>query len=76
MNTKIEIAELIKEVDINCGSERAAKCAYDCLYQWEAGQLKETMDVWKSYIIEHKNKSGHTETERNGIWVPAIPLKG
>jgi len=70
----IVIATLIKKVAQELGDERASKCAYDCLLQENNGQLKETVAAWEGYIVDKKTNNGVTETERNGVWVPAIPL--
>lgn len=74
MNEKLEIANLVKLVSQTINDERAAKCAYDCLMQWNDGHLGDTILAWHRHLKEHKNNQGHTDTERNGVWVPAIPL--
>ena len=74
MSKRIELADLIKRVALEVNDERASKCAYDCLLQWEQGHLSETMKVWEKFILDHKNNLPQTQTQRNGVWVPAIPL--
>ncbi len=68
------IAALVRQISLEISDERASKCAYDCLMQWDSGCLDETILAWQRYIQEFKDKSGHCETQRHGIWVPAIPL--
>lgn len=73
-DTKEEIANLVKLVAKACGYESAAICAVDCLLQWRDGQLDDTMKAWGRYLDETRRGDGHTDTERHGAWVPAIPL--
>ncbi len=68
------ITDLVRQISLEISDERASKCAYDCLMQWDSGYLDETILAWQGYIQEVKSKSGHCETQRNGVWVPAIPL--
>lgn len=73
-DTKQELADLIKQVATEVNTERAAVCAVDCLLQWKAGYLVETIEAWKRFLKEKQNNEGHTDTQRHGAWVPAIPL--
>lgn len=75
MSDKEKIARLVKQVSLTISYERGAICAVDCLYQWEAGLLEDTILAWKRYLVEHRESRGHSETERYGAWVPAIPVK-
>lgn len=73
-DSKEEIAALVQAIARECGHERAAVCAVDCLLQWRDEQLDETIAAWRRWIIEKRNGDGHTQTERHGAWVPAIPM--
>jgi hypothetical protein len=73
--TKQKIIDLIEAVTAACGYERGVVCARDCLYQWKDGLIDETIEAWNRYLTELKNKDGsHTDENRHGAWVPAIPL--
>lgn len=57
--------------------ERAAVCARDLLIQWDTGGdslFCQTADAWRRYLRELETKDGHTDCNRHGAWVPAIPL--
>lgn len=69
-----ELAILVKRVSLELNFERGAVCAHDCLMQWDDGRLEETMKAWERYLDEVKNDQPHSDTNRNGAWVPAIPL--
>lgn len=71
----IEISDLIRRVSSECDYERGAICASDCLLQWKDGKLKDTIEAWRSYLEEKKNKTSYAMEFRHGAWVPAIPLK-
>ena len=70
----IELALLAKSVYIKCGPEKGAVCAIDCLFEMNNGHIDKIIEAWKRYITETENNQGHSETERNNCWVPAIPL--
>lgn len=76
METREEIAALIKRIAQECGYERAAIAAVDLLLQWrESDKLyMQTRNAWERYLREKKDGCGHIDTERHGAWVPAIPL--
>ena len=65
-----EYANLIKEVAIAKGDERASKCGYDLMCGIDEGNVDERIKAWKKALHGEDN----TQQERNGVWVPAIPL--
>jgi hypothetical protein len=73
-NPQEKLAQLVKKVSLELNWERGAVCAHDCLMQWSKGRLEETMQAWERHLDEVKNNLPHTDTSRNGAWVPAIPL--
>lgn len=74
MTNQQRIADLIKKVHLTEGADRAAYCGYDCMLQWEKGLLDDTIAAWERSVEETKRGEGHTDTNRNGIWAPAIAL--
>ena len=68
------IVDLMESVHKRCGYERATICARDCLLQWNLGLLDETIKAWRRYLEELNEGMGHTDENRHGAWVPAIPL--
>ena len=75
MDEQIQIADLVKQISSEVNFERGAVCAVDCLMQWNAGQLYDTLIAWRSYLDNFKNKKPHEETPRYGAWVPAIAYR-
>jgi len=73
--TQIMIADLAERVQKAKGWERGFICARDCLLTWnnhgDGEILTKTVQAWDSYLSE---TDSHTDTERYGAWVPAIPL--
>jgi len=67
-------ADLIRRVAQTISDERASKCGYDLFMGLYAGDVDDRFKVWENYLKEHVENSGHTETLRDGVWVPAIPL--
>lgn len=74
MKEQEQIANLVREVAMSMGYERAAICAVDCLLQWKLGLLNETIEAWSRFLKEIANQEPHTDTQRHGAWVPAIPM--
>lgn len=68
-------ADLVAFVSTYVGDERGSKCGYDLLRGLEKGDAPDRYEAWIGYINEVKKKEGHTDTERDGVWVPAIPVK-
>jgi len=71
-----QIADLIRRVSVQSGDKRGGYCGFDLMLQWRAGKLKETMAVWEKDLISRAAGQPEPQTDRNGIWVPAIPVKG
>lgn len=67
-------ADIVRRVSQEVNDERAAKCGYDLLKGLERGDAKKRAQAWKRYLQECKDGEGHTDTERDGVWVPAIPI--
>ena len=70
-----EFANLVKTVAQNAGDERGAKCGYDLLMGLEQGDVEDRARAWIGWLRDKNRGDATTETERNGVWVPAIPLK-
>jgi hypothetical protein len=66
-------AELIYKISHLVGDERSAKCGYDLFMGLADGTHKKRAKAWNRYIDECLNDSDHVDTERDGVWVPAIP---
>lgn len=69
-----QYAEIVRRVAQEVGDERASKCGYDLLMGLSEGNAKDRAKAWERYLEEHKTGDGHTDTERDGVWVPAISL--
>lgn len=73
-----DLAELVKQIAIDESRieahQRASMCAYDCLTEASKGNFIQTFNAWRRDIEDAKLGRGHSDTVRNGIWVPAIPL--
>lgn len=67
-------AELIKNVALELGDERASKCGYDLMMGLSLGTDEKRAKAWRDYIVERKNENESNEELRDGVWVPAIPL--
>lgn len=63
-------AELIKRVTKEKGDERASKCGYDLFMGLVKDNINDRHDAWIRFLGETDD---HTDEERDGIWVPAIP---
>ena len=66
----------VQNVTAKLGPERGAVCAVDCLLQWADGGtplLMKTIDAWKRHLEEVKDGGPHSDENRHGAWVPAIP---
>jgi hypothetical protein len=72
-DSKEEIVKIMERVTKAYGYERGMICGRDCLLQWRDGYLTETIEAWNRYVGEFDSKS-HTDCNRHGAWVPAIPL--
>lgn len=75
MNRYNHYAVLIQKVSQEISDERGSKCGYDLMMGLVAGNHGDRAKAWEDYLEQHKTKQGHTDTERDGVWVPAIPLK-
>jgi hypothetical protein len=67
-------ARLIRSVAQHCTEERGCKCGHDLIMGLVKGDHLDRALAWERYLKEVKNNTGHTETNRDGAWVPAIPL--
>lgn len=64
-------ATLVREVATQKGDERASKCGYDLFCGLATGNAEKRYDAWIRFL---KEKDDHTDSNRDGVWVPAIPL--
>lgn len=67
-------ADLVRTIAQAINDERASKCGYDLLMGLESGNVEDRFTAWERYLDEHKNNQPHTDAERDGVWVPAIPF--
>lgn len=67
----LKYTKLIARVAREKGDERSSKCGYDLMMGLVKGDSEDRYDAWIRYLGE---KDDHTDEERDGIWVPAIPL--
>jgi len=74
MTNQRKIVILVDRIHTICGPVSSTICARDCLLQWDVGRLDETITAWERYLLELTNKESHTDENRHGAWVPAIPL--
>jgi hypothetical protein len=79
MNERMRIAKLVRKVAVSDAPDfKAGMCAFDCLLQWDQGGKKlldETIKVWEQRLKDISDgETSFTDAERNGIWVPSIPL--
>ena len=65
-----ETANLMANIATQRSEERAAKCGYDIMHGLLEGNYQERYDVWVDWF----KGDDETTEERNGVWVPAIPL--
>ena len=64
MNTKDykKCAELVRDIALEFGDERASKCGYDLLNGMANGSFKKRFNAWVDYLKEGKNGS-HTDEQ-------------
>lgn len=80
-NNYISYANLIKEVSIRLGDEKGSKCGYDLFMGLICEDPKKSINkrykAWKDLLIEIEKdpNCGRREEERDGVWVPSIPLE-
>jgi hypothetical protein len=75
MKKYAKCAELVKQVAMIAGNERSSKCGYDLFMGLEKGDIDKRLKVWTIYIEDKKaGKTDFIDVERDGVWVPAIPL--
>ncbi len=67
----IKYANLIKRLALEKGDERASKCGYDLFMGMNDGTAEQRFQAWEDYLAA---TNGHADTERDGVWVPAICL--
>jgi hypothetical protein len=62
----LKYANLIKRISQERTAERAEKCGYDLFMGLSQGDAEKRYEAWIDYL--------NTDTQRDGVWVPAIPL--
>lgn len=67
-------ANIVRNITELVSQERGAKCGYDLWMGYQKGDIDTRYGAWVRYLAEHRNKQPHSETERDGVWVPAIQL--
>ena len=68
-------ADLIKRVAQEVSDERSSKCGHDLMMGLFKGDAVNRYYAWIRYLEEVKEKESHTDTQRDGAWVPAILWK-
>lgn len=67
-------AKLIRKIAQEISDERAAKCGYDLMLGLAAGNSEDRAKAWETYLVDLKNNNSTCDEERDGVWVPAIPV--
>lgn len=65
-------SNLVRYIVEKHGIEEVPKYAFDILKGIEKGDAEDRYKAWKRYLKECQNNEGHTDTMRDGLWVPAI----
>lgn len=65
-------ANLVRYICQNISDERGSKCGYDLLMGIEENNAEDRYGAW---VLSLKEKDSKVDTLRNGVWVPAIPIK-
>lgn len=79
-------AALLSQIAQNVSDERAAKFGYDILNGIAEGNVIDRYEAWvdwwkprQKHLEQHGNLTNFVidecDAERNGVWVPAIPMK-
>ena len=69
-------AFLVRRVARKVNDERASKCGYDIMMGLSKGDVEDRVEAWEDFLKDYPNGIGcSTQAERDGAWVPAIPLK-
>ena len=68
-------AMLIREVAQKQDDERASKCGYDLLIGLASGDVDDRVRAWRAWLDAPDSPAGHVQEQRDGVWVPAIPMK-
>lgn len=69
-------SDLVKRVALKAGDERASKCGFDLLNSIDDRKmLDKKLSAWERYLLEFETGVGQIDTERDGVWVPAIEEK-
>ena len=69
--TAFDYAQFIKRVAQEKGDERASKCGYDLMMGFARGDVAKRVGAWERYLKETEAQ-GHVDSERDGVWAPAI----
>lgn len=70
-----EYAELVKKIAMTVSDERSSKCGYDLLMGLQKGDVDKRLKAWEEFLADKQaGKSDFVDEERDGVWVPAIPL--
>lgn len=67
-------ANLIRMFCEKHGWEKGAMCGFDLMMGMEAGDADKRAAAWERFDKEIMMGLPHTDTVRDGLWVPAIPL--
>ena len=78
MNKKklLKYAAVIRQVAHEHGDERSSKCGYDLMMGLVNGNAEDRFRAWKGWL-ENGGAGARTSTteQRDGCWVPAVPLR-
>lgn len=67
----LKAANQLQLIATTISDERASKFGYDMLHGLIEGDADERYDAWIDWM---EDPDMGCDTERNGVWVPAIPL--
>ena len=65
-------AEMVRIVVQKCGADAGARCGYDLLMGLHKDNVNQRYLAWTRHVDEEARKMPHTDTQRDGVWVPAI----
>ena len=67
---------LAQEIAINVSDERSAKFGYDIMNGIIQGNHVDRLNAWIEWYNNYmQGNRDSVDEERNGVWVPAIPIK-
>lgn len=72
----LKFAQLVTFIAAELGESNSVKCSYDLFMGLEMGDAEDRYSAWVNRIKEKRLKIEFTDILRDGMWVPAVPIKG